>query len=43
MASLTDETGEESNVPIPEPKMVMETALEAGRLEGKNEEIFKQS
>jgi len=43
IASLTDETGEESKVPIPRPNIVIETALVEGRLEGKNEEIVKQS
>jgi hypothetical protein len=43
IASLTDETGEESKVPIPRPNIVIETALVVGRLEGKNDEIVKES
>jgi len=43
MASLTDAAGEESNVPIPRPTTVMETALVVGRLDGKNDEIIKES
>jgi len=42
-ASLTEDTGEESNDPIPRPITVMETALVVGRLEGKNEEIDNAS